>query len=296
MLRRLFSTSVNTIGSHATEPFFHSRNGVFTAEQMQQYEKDGFILVKKLLSQQEINLYTNRFLDIANGTVPKEPSMTMVRDIAVAKKRDKDGNRIMGDMAITKLQDYMYDEVLSTYPKLPQALQYAQQICGPNMRAMHTMLINKPPDVGTGSSRHPPHQDLWYFTFRPINRIVCLWSALQPISREVGGLFVLPGSHKLPLQKHDYPQDGVVNRAYFGIQHMAEEKYEEHMIHLEMEPGDTVIFHPLLVHGSSRNASKITRKVIFCEAWCIIIDCVHVFTVIYILLTICIWFLFSQIQ
>ena len=126
---------------------------------------------------------------------------------------------------------------------------------------MHTMLINKPPDTGLGSSRHPPHQDLWYFTFRPINRIVCTWTALQHINREVGGLFALPGSHVMPLQKHDYPKDGLVNAAYFGIQHMAEEKYEENMVHLEMEPGDTVIFHPLLVHGSSRNSSNKTRKV-----------------------------------
>ena len=28
------------------------------------------------------------------------------------------------------------------------------------------VLINKPPDNGTGSSRHPFHQDLYYFPFR----------------------------------------------------------------------------------------------------------------------------------
>jgi len=106
-------------------------------------------------------------------------------------------------------------------------------------------------------------RDLWYFTFRPINRIVCTWTALQPINRAVGGLFALPGSHVRPLLNHTYPSDGQVNRAYFGIQSMAEEVHEdaENMVHLDMDPGDTVIFHPLLIHGSGRNVSSTTRKV-----------------------------------
>lgn len=32
-----------------------------------------------------------------------------------------------------------------------------------------------------------------------------------------------------------------------------------------MEPGDTVFFHPLLVHGSGVNVSKRTRKAISCH-------------------------------
>lgn len=36
-------------------------------------------------------------------------------------------------------------------------------------------------------------------------------------------------------------------------------------IDLEMEPGDTVFFHPLLVHGSGVNKSTGTRKAISCH-------------------------------
>jgi hypothetical protein len=36
---------------------------------------------------------------------------------------------------------------------------------------MHTMLINKPPDPGTLTSRHPLHQDLYYFPFRPADKV-----------------------------------------------------------------------------------------------------------------------------
>lgn len=32
-------------------------------------------------------------------------------------------------------------------------------------------------------------------------------------------------------------------------------------VHLEMGPGDTVLFHPLLIHGSGRNRTNGFRKV-----------------------------------
>lgn len=33
------------------------------------------------------------------------------------------------------------------------------------------------------------------------------------------------------------------------------------MVHLEMDAGDTVFFHPLLIHGSGTNTTKGFRKV-----------------------------------
>ena len=35
-------------------------------------------------------------------------------------------------------------------------------------------------------------------------------------------------------------------------------------VHLEMEAGDTVFFHPLLIHGSGANRTKGFRKVSGC--------------------------------
>ena len=50
------------------------------------------------------------------------------------------------------------DPVLSQYFRLPEVLRYVECFTGPDIMAMHTMLINKPPDLGTKSSRHPMHQ------------------------------------------------------------------------------------------------------------------------------------------
>jgi phytanoyl-CoA hydroxylase len=232
-------------------------SNVLSNEQREFYEKNGFIVVKRVVPEKDLEKYRARFLEICNGQ-GVDARMTIMRDIAIEKKKE------WGENAITKLQDWHDDERLFEYCKHPAVMKYVNAIIGPNTRSIHTMLINKPPDVGLGSSRHPPHQDLWYFPFRPAEKIVCSWTAMQKIDKQNGCLFVQPGTHKGVLLKHEYPNDGIVNKAYHGIQNMTE-KDSEKMLHLEMEPGDTVFFHPLLIHGSGRNNSKGYRKAISCH-------------------------------
>jgi len=254
---------VAATGEHKTAAgkyrFTRNENGVLSDEQQRHYEENGFVVIKSLVPLKDIEKYTQRFLDIANGKAEKAPFMTMMRDVTIAKQK------AMGDLAITKLQHWENDPVLFDYCALPSVLRYVTAIVGPNVKSCHTMLINKPPDTGKGSSRHPPHQDLWYFPFRPADKIVCAWTAMQRIDRENGCLFVQPGTHKTQLYKHEYPSDGIVNKAYHGIQNMSSEAHGEMMTLLEMEPGDCVLFHPLLIHGSGRNRSTRTRKAISCH-------------------------------
>lgn len=116
------------------------------------------------------------------------------------------------------------DPVLSQYFFTPAIVRYVECFTGPDIMAMHTMLINKPPDPGMMSSRHPLHQgnthchtpshnnsncftsDLHYFPFRPADRIVCSWTAMEHVHRGNGCLVVLPGSHTGSLQPHEYPK------------------------------------------------------------------------------------------
>ena len=60
--------------------------------------------------------------------------------------------------------------------------------------------------TGTKSSRHPLHQDLLYFPFRPAERICGTWTAMEHVHRKNGCLVVLAGSHKDGiLRTHKYP-------------------------------------------------------------------------------------------
>lgn len=48
-------------------------------------------------------------------------------------------------------------------------------------------------------------QDLHYFPFRPAERIVASWTAMEPVHERNGCLFVIPGTHKGYLYPHHYP-------------------------------------------------------------------------------------------
>uniref|UniRef100_A0AC34FMT8 Phytanoyl-CoA dioxygenase n=1 Tax=Panagrolaimus sp. ES5 TaxID=591445 RepID=A0AC34FMT8_9BILA len=202
---------------------------VLTAEQKQFYEKNGYILLKNVVPQYELDRFRHRFQEICEGKGVR-PEYTIMKDISIAKsefKADLIGN-----------------------PKS-------------NLMSMHTMLINKPPDTGKLTSRHPMHQDLQYFPFRPADGICCSWTAMEWVHRGNGCLVVVPGSHKGPLHPHDYPKwEGGVNKAYHGI---VDYDPNTPRLHVEMNAGDTVFFHPLLIHGSGTNRTEGFRKAISCH-------------------------------
>ncbi|KAK2496495.1 hypothetical protein MC885_017470, partial [Smutsia gigantea] len=210
---------------------------------------------------------SNEFERICRNEVKPERIMIM-RDVTIGKSE-----YVPSEKMVTKVQDFQEDKELFSYCTLPEILKYVECFTGPNIMAMHTMLINKPPDSGKKTSRHPMHQDLHYFCFRPSNSIVCAWTAMEHVDQSNGCLTVLPGTHKGPLKPHDYPQwEGGVNIMYHGIQ-----DYDETVarMHVVMEKGDTVFFHPLLIHGSGSNKTKGFRKAISChfaDAACHYID------------------------
>lgn len=56
-----------------------------------------------------------------------------------------------------------------------------------------------------------------------------------------------------------YFDKGGVNKGYHGIKNYNPEK--DHRVYIEMEEGDTIFFHPILVHGSGSNKTDGFRKV-----------------------------------
>ena len=74
----------------------------------------------------------------------------------------------------------------------------------------------------------------------------------------------MPGTHRMgKLWPHSYPKQwsGAVNKAYHGIQYDGDiSQLLSKRVHLEMDPGDTVFFHPLLIHGSGANVTDKNRR------------------------------------
>lgn len=231
---------------------------VLSEEQKAEYWRNGFLVVPGLVPNSALESYRARFEAVCRGEV-NIPGLVVMKDVAV---REGSGERV-----VNKIQDFQHDEAFFSYCKQPGIVSIVQDIIGDrDVLAMHTMLINKPPDPGTKTSRHPMHQDLHYFPFRPADKIVCAWTAMEPVHRSNGCLVLLPRSHSHgTLFKHGYPQwEGGVNAMYHGIEDLQLCESGERF-YAEMRAGDTVFFHPLLIHGSGANKTRGFRKAISCH-------------------------------
>jgi len=223
-------------------------------EQRESYERDGFLVLRNHLDGASVERWRERLIDIVAGRAERPGRMLVMRDVMVAKGAVTPGDELE---AVAKLQDYEGDPVLDTYAHDERVLAIVQDLIGEEVMSIHTMLINKPPNV---DGRHPLHQDLLYFPFRPANRIAASWTALEPVTRDNGCLVVVPGTHRGDLLRHGRPDWEYVNVAYLGAVDVAADI--ERRVHLEMAPGDTVFFHPLVLHGSGRNRTKAFRRAI----------------------------------
>jgi len=225
-----------------------------TEEHLDFYWENGYTVVRNLIGSEKRDRWLARLADLVEGRVEPAENMLIMRDVMVAKGVVRPDSK---HEAIAKIQDYEKDPVLDTYTNDDHILDCIEQIIGHDVQTIHTMLINKPPNV---DGRHPLHQDLLYFPFRPADRIVASWTALERITKENGCLVVVPGTHRGELLEHENPDIEHLNLGYFGAKEIEGEI--ERRVHLEMEPGDTVFFHPILIHGSGRNRSKHCRRAI----------------------------------
>ncbi len=111
------------------------------------------------------------------------------------------------------------------------------------------------PDAGP-TARHPLHQDLIYFPV--VGPTIGVWTAVNPATRENGCLSFLPGTHRMGLLRHDVPPWDEKNAGFHGVVGITPDNVK--LIYAEIEPGDTIFFHPFMIHGSGRNQTKNFRK------------------------------------
>lgn len=112
----------------------------------------------------------------------------------------------------------------------------------------------KLPRLGTG---FPFHQDAHFVVGATQGRLerhggLNLVIALDPADASNGGFVVLGRTHTSGLKEFPYDHTSM-NEGIFD---------ETHRTLVAMQPGDAVLFHPLLAHGSGRNESDRPRRII----------------------------------
>jgi phytanoyl-CoA hydroxylase len=221
-------------------------------EQVEAYWRDGFVLARRLFPPSDLAPWLEHTRDLATGRAPPSANMQMVRDVMVAKGAVQPRTP---EHAICKINFFENDPVYRTYAEDPRLLDAVAALLGDELLFVNSMVVTKPPGV---DGRHPLHQDLLYFGFRPGDAVVGTWTALEPVTRANGCLAVLPGSHRGELSPHEIPGWDYVNYGFLGVKGVD----GADRVHVEMEPGDTLFFHSLLVHGSGHNRTDRFRRAI----------------------------------
>lgn len=211
-----------------------------TSEQVQTYNRDGYLVIKNFCSRAEVD----KLYDVALKDNAMADNALDLNDQSGKKTRlslwYKPGNDVFGYLTRS-------EKMVSSVASL---LNNDTPVCH-----FHSKLMQKEPRVGGAWEWHQDY-GYWYKSqFMFPDQLISVMVALTPANKENGCLQVIKGSHKL----------GRVNHGFAGEQVGADMVMVENalktmeLVYCEIEPGDALFFHSNLLHRSEANLSDHPR-------------------------------------
>ncbi len=167
------------------------------------------------------------------------------------------GGNFHGNMRLweddAEFKDYCFNSVL---PALAARLMNSKQIA-----LFYDQLFVKEPGTNAPTRWH---NDQPYWSVRGWD-VMSFWVALDPTTMETGALEFVKGSHKWNqwFQPEAFAEGGdeyEANSDYVPMRDIDAERDQHEMLSWDMQPGDVVAFHGLMVHGAQGNSSQNTRR------------------------------------
>jgi ectoine hydroxylase-related dioxygenase (phytanoyl-CoA dioxygenase family) len=209
-------------------------------EQINAYERDGYLVVKSFCTRAEVDkLYS-----------------TALEDDAM-RKNALDLNDQSGKKTRLSLWFTPGNDVFGYLIRSEKMVHAVAQLMGGHAPVchFHSKLMQKEPRVGGAWEWHQDY-GYWYKNqFMFPDQLISVMIALTPANKENGCLQVIRGSHKL----------GRVNHGFAGEQVGADMVMVDNalktmpLVYSELEPGDALFFHPNLMHRSEANLSEHPR-------------------------------------
>lgn len=225
----------------------------FSDSQWQQYERDGFLRLGRVLSDEELLALRERIDAIMLGTSPTDASRLLMQLDSKDGAYGNAGEQSLGWKGATldyrKIQNLELDPLFLEFLQKPIFQEICAHVLGEDLpvSAFRAMFMNKPAHQGT---RLPWHQDRWDTLDRDPQ--ITLWTALDPATRANGCVEIVSGSHKELLN----PSHG----SGFLTPEQAKAAAEADTEYLELEAGEAVLMHNWLLHSSDVNRTEISRR------------------------------------
>jgi len=238
---------IRTSGGHAGAGAVPA--GRFSEAEVDQFERDGFVIARGLADPgvcRQMMACTRAGLAAATGPVEYEADLHYP---------GAPGSRAAaGGDTIRRLKEaHGRDLVFTQFVSQPSLVRRLQQILGPDVvmpLAHHNCIMTKQPRY---SSETGWHQDIRYWSFeRP--DLVSVWLALGRETPENACLYVIPGTHALPISRDR------LDDALFLRPELAENAaLIAQKVSVELEPGDVLFFHCRTFHAAGRNRTDQTK-------------------------------------
>ncbi|WP_211746159.1 phytanoyl-CoA dioxygenase family protein [Paenibacillus sp. Marseille-Q4541] len=206
-----------------------------TLEQLNQFQTEGYIIVKGLYSEEDLQRIDDTFNEISKSVVPGyfEPDMSASTDDPLKRYP-----RVM--------HPHRFNDTAKAYMLHKPVLDVLEDLYGEEALAAQSMYYYKPP----GSRGQALHQDNFYLQVEPGNCIAA-WTAIDPATLENGGLLVVPKTSEYEIV---CPELADSNESF--TTHYVKPPKDEAAIPAIMDRGDVLFFNGNLIHGSYRNKTK----------------------------------------
>jgi phytanoyl-CoA hydroxylase len=227
----------------------HSSGQSFTAEQVAQFSRDGYQIVRGLVPDYACaRLRASAERDLA-AMVPPVEYEADTQYPGAPQSLEAPGGRTVRRL----LQAYARDAGFREWATAAPIVARLKQLLGPQIalsQAHHNCVMTKDPAYSSLTSWH---RDIRYWSFaRP--ELVSVWLALGEERRDNGCLLLLPGSHVMDFDasRLDAAQflrtDVAENAALLATQ-----------VYAELNPGDVLFFHCRLFHAAGHNRAAQTK-------------------------------------
>ena len=222
----------------------------------ERFERDGWALVQRFLPPRDVESLRSATEELAS----KGADLLADAEIDGAHYYVQSGSGRRGEAAIRPgaLRKITFASSASEEVALlrndPRILKLIEAVGVSSPRWIVDQINLKTPKVGTG---FPWHQDTAFIAWQQRDAIAKygganLVIALDRADEVNGGFEVLSGTHAGGAVDFDYDTSGTNARIFD----------ESRRTLIPLDPGDAVIFHPHLAHGSGPNASPLQRRLV----------------------------------
>lgn len=227
-------------------------------EQMEQWEIDGYLLLKDVVPLPEIDGVRDRFAHVVDGIIQQLMEQDIVEDEGselpferrfwevAGEHANRFGRSWRGQIATSEIFDLHYAGPL---------VDAIGQLTGTDVIG-HPVFNARPKLPGQQLTVVPWHQDSGYFgTVSEQSLIPTAWIPLVPVDETNGCLQVVAGSHKLGVVNHH-----TENREGRFLEVMDSLVDDSKIVTCQMDIGDALVFNNLTLHRSLQHTtSEIIR-------------------------------------